>query len=256
MLVGLFAALLAAPALMPLPETPEGPRVLRLFQGDSRYQAAGGIETTYEGVLERQPGAPGRYRLAGQEGGERVFWLLTLPDGPDRMADLVGQRLRVFGKLSGTSSATLWPASMESLGVGARMPVDGVLARSVWQPAEARQLGARHYVFRDSGRLAKALGLIKGDLDQTATTTMSGLLGVAAIDWDHQMVVTVCAGLRGGDFDRLRITRVERGGDALTIFYKLEKSVQTPGGFGYPAETILVNRSDGPVRFVDETARK
>jgi hypothetical protein len=255
MLVGLLAALLAAPALTPLPEPPDRPRVLHFFQGDPHYLAAGGIETTYEGTLERHPGAAGRYRLTGREGGERVFWLLTLPDGPDRLADLVGRRMRVFGKYSGLSPSTLWPAWMEPLGPATRLHVDGVLARSGWQPAEARKLGARQYVFREPLGLARGLGLIKGELDQTATATMSRLLGVASIDWDHQMVVTVCAGLRGADVDRLHVSRVERRGDAVTIFYKLEKSPLPRGGFSYPAETVLIARG-GLVRFVDETARK
>lgn len=256
MLVGLLAALLAAPALTPVPVIADNPGPLRLFQGDPRYLAAGGIETTYEGTLERQPGAPGRYRLAGRERGERVVWVLTLPEGPDRLEDLVGQKMRVFGKLSGLAPTTLWPASIELLGPPVRIPVDGVLARSDWQPSEARMQGVRHYTFRDATQLAKAMGLITGEVEKTANTNMSKLLGVEAIDWDHQMVVIVCAGLQGGDIERLRITRVERGADAVTIFYKLEKSPMPRGGFSYPAETVLVTRRDGPVRFVDETARK
>jgi hypothetical protein len=252
MLVGLLATVLVTPALAPVPS--ERPLTLRLFEGDPRYLAAGGVETTFEGTLERQPGQAPVYRLVGREGGERVLWQLTLPDGPDRLADLVGRRVRVVGKLSGPTMPTLWPARMEPLGTLARVPIDGVLARSFWQPSEARQIGVRQFVFRDPNRLARALGLAGTDIDQSATATLSRLLGVGGIDWERQMLVTVCAGLRG-DFDRLRVLRVERKGDTLTVFYKMEKSEPPSGGFGYPAETVLVDRLDGPVRFVDETVR-
>ncbi len=256
MFVGLLTMLVAAPGLAPLPEPTESPRILHVFDGDARYRVAGGVETTYEGVLERLPDKAGRYRLAGRESGERVVWDLTLPDGPDKLADLVGQRMRIIGKLSGTSPSSLWPATMEPLGQKSRLPADGVLARSDWQPAEARVRGGRQYIIRDAAQLAKTMNLVKGDVEPAATTNMSKILKVDAIDWEHQMIVSVCAGLQGGDVERLHITKVERGGDTLTIFYKMEKSAMPQGGFGYPAETVLLTRSDKPVRFVDETARK
>jgi hypothetical protein len=249
MLVGLLTTVLAAASTLPS----QRPVSLRLFAGDPRYQSAGGVETTFEGILERPSEHSSSYRLVGREGGQPVVWPLTLPDGPDRLADFVGWRVRVFGKLSGANEPTLWPARLMPVASLVTRPPDGILARSTWQPAAARQVGVRTFLFLDPAAVARSMNVRGPEANQTATTMLRDLLDVRTIDWQRQMVITVSAGLRG-DIDRVRILRVERKGDTLTVFYKLEKSEPTSGGFGYPAETVLVERCDGPVRFVDEAA--
>jgi hypothetical protein len=97
------------------------------------------------------------------------------------------------------------------------------------------------------------MGLTGASSGDTATSTMAQRLGVPAIDWSRYMVVTISAGLRGAEADRLTVTRVVIADDRMTIHYKL--GVAGPGpasGFGYPAETVLVNRFTGPVRFEEE----
>jgi hypothetical protein len=149
-------------------------------------------------------------------------------------------------------------------------PPDGVLARTYWQPSAALHRGSRQYVFRDGKALAEAMRVTGASAEEAATAQLAKLLGVKTIDWQKQMVVTIAAGLQGADADRLFITRAVVGDDVLTLYYELrveeklqppaEKDTapapQGPAGFGYPAETVLVNRFDGTVRIKDETPAK
>jgi hypothetical protein len=139
---------------------------------------------------------------------------------------------------------------------------DGVFARCAWQPAGALQVGEKQYVFRDGKQVADAMKL-KGDTAaETAAAQLAQRLNVKGIDWQKQMVVTVAAGLKGGDADRLRVTRAVRKDQTLTIYYTLrveqpppdDKPMSPPQatGFGCPAETVLVPRFDGTVKVQRE----
>ena len=76
-------------------------------------------------------------------------------------------------------------------------------------------------------------------------------LGGLAVDWNKYMGVTVAAGLRGADVDHLAVTRVEVKDRTLTVFYRLSVG-PGPGGFGYPAETVLLDRFDGTVHAEED----
>jgi hypothetical protein len=139
---------------------------------------------------------------------------------------------------------------------------DGVYARCGWQPAAARSVGEKHYVFRDGKPLADAMKL-KGDgAADTATTLLAKQFNVKDIDWKKHMLITVAAGLRA-DADRLTITRVVQKDQTLTIYYTLtvdqpappgDKPLSPPTatGFGCPAETVLIPRYDGAIKIQRE----
>ena len=140
---------------------------------------------------------------------------------------------------------------------------DGVYARCKWQPAAALHVGEKHYVFRDGKALADAMKL-KGDTAaETATAQLAQRLNVKAIDWKKHMLVTLAAGVKGTDADRLTVTRVLLKDQTLIIYYTLRAdqavppgdkpmSPQAATGFGCPAETALVNRFDGPIKVQRE----
>jgi hypothetical protein len=144
--------------------------------------------------------------------------------------------------------------------------LDGVYARCNWQPAAALTLGEKHYIFRDGKALADAMKL-KGDgAADTATTLLAKQLNVKSIDWKKQMVVTLAAGIKGADADRLSISRVVQKDQTLTIYYTLyvnqpappsDKPMSQPAatGLGCPAETVLVPRFDGAIKFQREDAQ-
>jgi len=246
MLTGLLCSLaLAAPVPV------DKPSALRLLADDPAYRKAAELESVYEGVLEESGRA---YRLAGREDGKPVTWPLFLPDKPERLTPFVGKRVRVSGKLiAREGGAELWPGRLEAVPTTAAEPVrDGVARRALWQPAIARRTGASQYVLRDARQLAEVMRVGGPGAADTAAAQLARTLGVERIDWQAQMVVCVAAGLRGADADRLTVTRVVRDGSGLAVFYKLEMSGAAVGGFGYPAETVLVDRFDGPVRFVQE----
>jgi hypothetical protein len=140
---------------------------------------------------------------------------------------------------------------------------DGVYARCKWQPAAALHVGEKHYVFRDGKALADAMKL-KGDTAaETATAQLAQRLNVKAIDWKKHMLVTLAAGVKGADADRLTITRAVLKDQTLTIYYTLRvdqaappgdkpMSPSTATGFGCPAETALVPRFDGTIKIQRE----
>jgi hypothetical protein len=250
-------------ALAPLPESK--PDVLVLFAADPEYRAARGTESTYEGTLQfhREPGRTEHYRLLGQDGvGKPVVQELYLPKRASELAVHVGQRVRIVGKvlsveIDGKAREQLWPARLERLvaaGSG-EAGVGGVFARCFWQPAGARKVGKTTVVYRNGQQLAQALKIEGATAAASASTEMAQKLGVPEIDWQKQMVVCVAAGLCGPDVTRLRVTRLAVKVSELTVFYKLEKNGKDDplaGGFGYPAETVLVNRVEGGVRFEQE----
>jgi hypothetical protein len=140
---------------------------------------------------------------------------------------------------------------------------DGVYARCGWQPTAALTVGEKQYIFRDGKPLADAMKL-KGDgAADAATALLAKRLNAKSIDWKKQMVVTVAAGLKGADADHLSITRVVRKDQTLLIYYTFhvdqpappgDKPMSPPAatGFGCPAETVLVDHFDGPIKIQRE----
>jgi hypothetical protein len=232
-------------------------REVPLLAGEPDYVAQKAPEIIYEGFLQQQPdlGPPGRfhpYRLSVRERGRGFTYLLYLPGKGDRLEAWVGQEVRLAGKLVPVGEGAqriqeLWPAYLElpnRRGPGA----DGIYARAAWQPTADRVQGTRYFVFRDGAGLARAMHITGESAAETATKLLARQLRVPAIDWKKQMLVTVTAGLRGAEADRLIITQVAPGDGTLTITYKLE-ATKGAEGFGYPSESVLVNRHDGAVRL-------
>jgi len=255
----------------PVPEA-KGQGVIVLLAETTAYRAAKPAELIYEGVLQRNPGSGkigvrfNPFRLAARDGaGKALLYDMLVPDQAQLLAGQVGQRVRIVGKLfsteiDGKTVQELWPARLEPISANLTDTpgADGVYARVYWQPAAAQRLGSRHYVFRDGEQLAQALLLKGASTEQTAAVLLAHKLRVPEIDWKKHMLVCIAAGLRGAEAERLIITGVDVKDDTLTIRYRLQPTAAKAGtgGFGYPAETVLINRFNGPVRIVEETAVK
>ncbi len=253
---------------VPAPEEPTAAKPVVLLAGTDEYKAAKGTEAVYEGVVENNPadgtvGKPTRfnaYRFTGKDAdGKEFVRELYVPGKAFLLGSFVGKHVRVTGKFvdataDGKVHLELWPAQVEEMAIAVAPPLpDGVHARCGWQPDEARKIGKRVLVYRDGRELAQALRLSGDDTEAAATELMTQKLDVRAIDWNKQMVVTVAAGLRGADVDRLAVTRVEVKDKSMTVFYRLSAD-RGVGGFGYPAETVLVDCMDGAVRAEEEPA--
>jgi hypothetical protein len=268
MSVGLLCLCLAATVAADPP-----PDVLPLLAADKSYQQRPEPERVFEGVLERNPsagrlGAAPRYNAfrltwtdgAGHPGGRELY----LPDKAHLLAARLGQRLRLVGKavdteVDGKTYQELWPARLESAGtppvVSAPASVNGVLARCYWQPGAGIRREPRLYVFRDGRSLVPPLRLGGSGAEDAAAAIMAKKLGVPAIDWRKQMLVGVSAGLKGQDAERLTITRVAVAERVMTVSYRLEAPPGGAAGFGYPAETALVERFDGEVRLQPDSGK-
>ena len=131
---------------------------------------------------------------------------------------------------------------------------DGVFARCDWQPDEARVRGRRQYVFRSGEDLARALRVSGPSGAETATALLARRLRVPAIDWNKHMLVCVSAGLQGPAAGGLAIERAAERDGVLRITYRLVPAKEG-AGFGYPAQTALVARTAGEVRF-DEVKQR
>jgi hypothetical protein len=262
----LSAALAAEPA--------EGQAVVPLAAGEAWYKGAKGDELPFEGVLERNPGSgklgpPTRYNAyrlawidaAGHPGGREVY----LPEKAYLLEEFLGRKVRLVGKAidseaDGKTYRELWPARLEVLDVVARKPAppaqqDGVYARCYWQPVAGFVREPRCTVFRSAAELVQPLRLSGGGAEEAATRLLAQRLNVADIDWKAQMLVSVSAGLKGPDADRLTVTRAVVKDRTLTVYYRLESPAGGAGGIGVPAETALVDRFDGDVRIEREPDR-
>jgi hypothetical protein len=258
----------AAPA--PEPEPPREVKPVVLLAGSDEYKNAKATEAVYEGDVENNPGDGGvgkptrfnAYRLKGKDkDGKEFVRELYVPGKAFLLASYVGKRVRVTGKFidtgaDGKTYAELWPAQLEEVIVAAAPPpaADGVLARCVWQPSDALRSGSKFYVFRNGRELAQKLRVTGGSVEEAASNLLAQKLDVFSINWDKQMVVCVSAGLRGAEVDRLTVTRVLVKDKTLTVYYKLPPPAAGGSGFGYPAETVLVDRFDGTVRVEEEPA--
>ena len=249
----------------------ERPTPVVVLAEDADYKTAKAIETTVEGVLERTPskgtlGGSSRfnpYRIAAKPTVRELFVDKKAP----LLAVLVGQRVRVVGKLvevdvDGEKRTELWAARIEPMAEAVvevpppppKAAEDGVIARGTWQPAAALTQKGGRYVFRDGAALAQAMRMTGADPAALAAASLAKSLRVPNIDWSKQMVVTVSAGLRGADADKLTVTKVAIEDSQLTIHYRLSVSGPNASGFGYPAETVLIDRFEGPVRYVEDKA--
>jgi hypothetical protein len=264
----LWCCLSASAVSAPAPDEPAGPKPVVLLADSDEYKAAKAAEAVFEGAIENNPGdgvgKPTRfnaYRLRGKDAAGKEFVReLYVPGKAFLLAAFVEKRVRVTGKFVDTPAdgkvyAELWPAQLvETAAAVAAVDEGGVHARCDWQPGEAMKFGKRVFVFRDGRELAKALRLSGEDAATTAGTMLAQKLDVRAIDWDKRMLVTVAAGLRSGDVERLTVTRVEVKDGAMTVYFRTPPRTQNPGGFCYPAETVLVDRFDGAVRAEPEPA--
>jgi hypothetical protein len=249
----------------------EDAKPLVLLAETDEYKAAKAEEIVFEGVVENNPGDGGvgkparfnAYRLKGKAAdGKEFVRELYVPGKAFLLASSVGKRVKIKGKpvdttAEGATHAELWPGFLEEAALAAVEPpkTDGVLARCTWQPEEARRAGKRTYVFRSGREAARALRLTGADAAEAATALLADKLGVPLIDWDKQMVVCLTVGLRGGDADRLTVTRATVQNKTLSISYRLTTAANG-GGFSYPAETVLVERFNGEVKVEEEPAAK
>lgn len=254
----LISALPSAPA-----PTPSDTDRLILLAKEDLYRKAEGQEVTLEGILERAPSsttAPpshlNLFRLRWDNEGRIVVHELHVPGKAHLLAAHVDKRVRVLGKLvvtkvDGKPRQELWPAWMEPLSRNptAAPGADGVFARCDWQPDEARVRGERRYVFRSGEELAKAMRLSGPSAGETATRLLARRLRVSAIDWRKHMLVCVSAGLQTSAVEGLRIVwAADRDGETR-IMYRLVPGKSGGFSFGYPAETALMPRHDGTVKF-------
>ncbi len=263
-----WCCLAATIASAPASEEPAAPKPVVLLAGTDEYKVAKGTEAVYEGVIDNNPadgtiGKPTRfnaYRFTGKDAdGKEFVRELYVPRKAFLLAAFVGKRVRVTGKFADTTAdgkvhSELWPAQVEEIAVAVAPPLpDGVHARCGWQPDEARKLGKRVLVYHSGQELARALRMSGDDVEAAATEMIGRKLDAPGIDWNKQMIVTVAAGLRGADVDRLAVTRVEVKDKTMTVFYRLSAG-RGVGGFGCPAETVLVDRIDGAVGAEEEPA--
>jgi hypothetical protein len=243
------------------------PAAVPLGAAEAWYREAKETEAVFEGVVERTPttgrlGPPTRfnaYRLTWTDaGGKAVVREVYAPGKAQLLTSYLGQRVRLVGKAvdteaDGKTYHEIWPARLE-LPVAVVARSEGIHARCYWRPGDAPLREPRLYVFRDGLELAPHLGLSGGAAEEAATALLARRLNVDGIDWRKRMVVSVTAGLRA-DTERLTVTRVAVRDRTLVVSYRLEPLAGGARGFGYPAETVLVERHDGPVRLEAEAEK-
>lgn len=249
-----------------IPAAEPTPTVLPLLADDPAYKAAKEMEASFEGTVELNPapamiggGKRNTYRLAwtdgaGKPGGRDLY----VPGKAYLLADHVGKRVRIVGKAvdvesDGKTHHELWPARLELPGVavvaGPLKAVNGIYARCSWRPSQELLRDTRVYVFGNGKLLVPYLRLSGDGAEEAATKLLAKRLGQEDIDWTKFMLVSVAAGLRQKEFEKVIVTGVSISDNVMSITYRLEGAGT---GLGYPAETVLVDRFDGEVRLKQE----
>jgi hypothetical protein len=256
-------------AIVPILTAP--PDGLTLNAPEKWYRDAKGAETLFEGVVQRTPstgriGPPTRFnafRLTWTDGaGRSVSRELYAPVKAHLFADYLDQRIRLMGKavdtdVDGATYQEIWPARLlTDKAVAVLQARDGILARTSWQPEGVQRGRLQTLVIRDGADLARLMRISGDEAERAATEALARRLSVPAIDWNKHMVVVVSAGLKAADADRLTITIVAVKEKELVVSYKMEAPSSGAAGFGFPAETVLVERFAGPARFEEQKPLK
>lgn len=246
---------------------PPKPAPLPLFANEAWYKDASGAEKGFEGTVELNP-APGEigrpkrfntYRLVwSTSDGTKVTREIYAPGKAQFIGLYVGKRIRLVGKAVDTKAddktyAEIWPARLEPVGLMSPDAQNGILARCTWQPNAARKRGDTQWVIHNGKDLARHLGYFGADVDTRASQDIAKELKIPTVDWTKQMLVTISAGLRANG-ERVRVVRVELKERILTVTYKIERPAESPGGIAYPAETVLVDRFEGEVKYEEQPA--
>jgi hypothetical protein len=265
--VSFLTLFLAAAAGAAEPETPKL-AALPLFADIDWYQKASGTEQTFEGTLEINPGT-GQIGKPTRFNSYRLTW--TTPDGTRNIREIYapgkaqflalyrGQRVRIIGKPAETKAdgkvyAEIWPARLEPAGLVSPDAQKGILARCSWQPTGAKKRGETQWVITNGTDLAKHFGYFGADVDKRAGEDIARALKVPSIDWKKQMVICIAAGLHANG-ERIRVTSVTLRDKMLIVSYRLEHPADGAAGLCYPAESVLVDRFDGEVKYEAEAGK-
>jgi hypothetical protein len=247
-----------------LPILSAAPDGLTLNASETWYRDAKVAETVFEGIVQRtvstgRIGPPTRFnsfQLTWTDSARRsVSRELYVPGKAQRIADYLDQRIRLVGKAvdteaDGTTYQEIWVGRLVTQKAAAALQVqDGVLARTNWQPTGAQRAGLQTLVIRSGAEMARQMRVTGDEADRSATELMARRLGVQTIDWNKHMVLTVSAGLKATEADQLSITRVQVKEKELVVSYRLQAPAGGAAGFGFPAETVLVERFEGIVRL-------
>jgi hypothetical protein len=129
-----------------------------------------------------------------------------------------------------------------------------ILARGVWA---VRHEKPTQLVIRNAEELGRAHGIAARDAKEKrfqtdVTADVAELLKVKTIDWDKQMLIVVAAGTKPTSGYRVEVRTLSAKDKTLTVHWKLHSPA--PGGIvttalTYPAQMVLVERFDGPVKF-------
>jgi hypothetical protein len=118
-----------------------------------------------------------------------------------------------------------------------------VLARASWQ-LPVRDATPQQRVLRSEQELKAAIG--------NQADALLKALKVDRIDWKTQMLILVSSGTRRTGGYSVEITQLDVRDNALTVHWKL--NAPKPGqpvtqALTHPAQVLLVERFEGPVRF-------
>ena len=129
-----------------------------------------------------------------------------------------------------------------------------ILARGAWP---VRHEKPTQLVLRNAEELALAHGVAPKDAKEKrfqadVTTDVALLLKVKAIDWDKQMLVVATAGKKPTGGYRVEIRNLSVKDKMLLVRWEVHSPAPdavVTQAITYPAQMVLVERFDGPVKF-------
>jgi hypothetical protein len=129
-----------------------------------------------------------------------------------------------------------------------------ILARGVWV---VRHEKPTQLVIRNAEELAVAHGVAPKDAKEKrfqadVTVDVAQLLKVKTIDWDKQMLVVAAAGKKPTGGYRVEVRSLSVKDKTLLVRWEVHSPAPdavVTQAITYPAQMVLVERFDGPVKF-------
>lgn len=235
----------------------DGTRV-ELFAKEGFYKNQKGAEQEFVGVLRKADRGKnvigfGRYNPFRLEMDAKKVREVYVGGKLKLLDPYVGKKIKIVGKavdmeVEGRMHHEIWGAYLVVLAGDKDKKEGGKTTELKIHAKTPARIAQGPAVIKS----AEQLGKIQNTDPDKATASLAKMLKVDSIDWKKQMVIVISGGTQRTGGYSVEAKSLEVKGDKLIVHWKL--NTPAPGSFvtqafTNPAQTILVDRFEGPVEY-------